>query len=694
MGSAENLLEALLTIGGRRDFVVKSYSDGFELQDLSDGGSGWFRRLPLDPGVGWLGFSEENDVTELRVSGVPDGLVARPSQSVSELAGGDAAFRMRWPTACTSAKQEAGSVIRYEVSWSDAAPDRWFALRADQLWLGLSADDAIVSLIVEARRSETTRVPVALIAGGFAVTLQAGRLLSVQFQGGSGQEALGGSASAPASLESARGNAWLARAANGALEALEVEDVEEGEPVHFDAAASQVSEARFWQQWPADVRATRWRVGDRTAVGVAFGGDRSERWLRLSGDDVWVGSSAGGELRHLVFGDVELPPEGFDDRNFLPFEFDPTDPTPYARVIEPGSVRFSIYGLAGQLGSPGGSGATRGIPSSLTITFADPERGSCRLSVTSSRETDSWLARMNVASDLIQDETGPDESESLEEMQAYYEEWHLRHRAIEEEILAEDWSVVSIPVAGESVDFSFIRRGDRWAAVSRVARTTISIVAEGYQPQDIALDTIDDLAPYVEHERARLREDVQRRMTPEAFERLAARGSVSPEQRALRAAIRTPISGLMNAMHRLVGAPEMASLFTGRVVETWGGRERYQRLLWLHTMLRPITGHGGSSEYPKMQDDGSALMRISVQHATPARGQNASGIMVLRSSTEEEPEPSIDRSAIRAGEEHYITLRVVPEGETWLLDTDFLEILIDRVGTIAEIARPWSEQTG
>jgi hypothetical protein len=68
--------------------------------------------------------------------------------------------------------------------------------------------------------------------------------------------------------------------------------------------------------------------------------------------------------------------------------------------------------------------------------------------------------------------------------------------------------------------------------------------------------------------------------------------------------------------------------------------------------------------------------------------------MVLRSSTEEEPEPSIDRSAIRAGEEHYITLRVVPEGETWLLDTDFLEILIDRVGTIAEIARPWSEQTG
>ena len=103
-----------------------------------------------------------------------------------------------------------------------------------------------------------------------------------------------------------------------------------------------------------------------------------------------------------------------------------------------------------------------------------------------------------------------------------------------------------------------------------------------------------------------------------------------------------------------------------------------------------------SGDYPKMQDDGSALMRFSVHHAAPrdANRVAAFGIVVMRESTDEEPEPVIDRAAIRAGEPHDITLRLVQEDGGWRIDTDLLEILIDRVGTIAEISKPLSEQVG
>jgi hypothetical protein len=41
-----------------------------------------------------------------------------------------------------------------------------------------------------------------------------------------------------------------------------------------------------------------------------------------------------------------------------------------------------------------------------------------------------------------------------------------------------------------------------------------------------------------------------------------------------------------------------------------------------------------------------------------------------------------------------ITLRLVPEDDAWLIDTDLLEVLIDRIGTFADIARPLSQQAG
>src|SRR5205823_3898013 len=140
MGSVESLAEVGLRFAAHQRFTAKAYVDGFDLQDVSDVGPGWFRQLPLDPSLGWLQFNEENEVTGLRVSGCASGLVEPPTAT----AGGDAAFRMKWPAECTSTMQDAEPVIRYEVRWSAAAPDRWVQLRADQLWLGLSADGAIV----------------------------------------------------------------------------------------------------------------------------------------------------------------------------------------------------------------------------------------------------------------------------------------------------------------------------------------------------------------------------------------------------------------------------------------------------------------------------------------------------------------------------------------------------------------------
>ncbi len=694
MGSVESLVEVVLTITGRRAFAVRAYTDGFHLQGMTSGESGWFRHWQLDPGVGGWEVNEENEVTGLRVWGCETGVVMRPTDVVSEPDGGDVAFRMSWPTQCTPRMGGDDAVIRYQVCWSDAAPARWRELRPDQLWLGLSANASIVSLIVEKSRPEPVRVSVRLMACRWVAQLQADRFLSVQCAPVSREKELG--VVCEESIESARGNAWLRRAAADVLETLDVDDVEEGEPISPDPEAPVASAANFWLRWPVDVRATRWRSGDRTMVAVGFGGSPSERWARLGDAVVWAGSSLEGELRHLVFGDLELPPEGFDPGEQRGDLDDPGDSVSLARLVETArSIRFGVYGLVGELGSPGGFGSTRGIPSELAITFGDPDQRGRWLAVTSSRETDTQSARLGVASELVpEDESAPDWSWSREQWQAHAEQEHDRRRAIEEQILDQEWETVALPVDGEVVEFRSIQWGDRWAAVGCAGDTMITIIAQGYPWQDVALESIRDLAPYVEHERARMRERMQRMMTPEALGRIADSRSTLPEHRERRAAIRAIIDELMSSIHRNAGAPEMASLFTDRVTEKWGGRERYQRLLWLHTMLRPISGHGSSGDYSKLQEDGSALMRISLHHAAPPAGRgNASvGFAMLSSSTGDQPEPAVDLAAIRAGEQHYITFHLVPDGDSWRINTDLLAILIERLGTIAEVVRPLSQQ--
>ena len=64
------------------------------------------------------------------------------------------------------------------------------------------------------------------------------------------------------------------------------------------------------------------------------------------------------------------------------------------------------------------------------------------------------------------------------------------------------------------------------------------------------------------------------------------------------------------------------------------------------------------------------------------------------STDEPEPEPEPDREAIRRGEQHHVTLHLILNGERWMIDTDLLDLLIDRLGSIDEVVRPLSDQAG
>ncbi len=92
-------------------------------------------------------------------------------------------------------------------------------------------------------------------------------------------------------------------------------------------------------------------------------------------------------------------------------------------------------------------------------------------------------------------------------------------------------------------------------------------------------------------------------------------------------------------------------------------------------------------------------MRISLTHAAPSASGSHSFVILSataqRGSTDDpEPEPQPDREAIRRGAQHHITLHLVPDGERWMIDTDLLDVLIDRLGSIDQVVRPLSDQAG
>jgi hypothetical protein len=359
------------------------------------------------------------------------------------------------------------------------------------------------------------------------------------------------------------------------------------------------------------------------------------------------------------------------------------------RLVEQAeSLRFLVYGLAGELGAPGLGSGRGGAPSSLELTFGDRE-GARWLTVTSSREADLELARWRAADELVPHGEGPTDH-SRGAFDAFVAEEQERRTRIQAEVLAASWRRVTISVDGTGVEFSTTRHGDCWAALSRVGHTTITVVAQGYEPGEIALVRITDLAPHVDDARRRHRERIERHLAERGRTWPAELPPIAPADRARRSAIREVVEGLMDGLDRTAGAPELGDAFTARIVDAWGGRDRYQQLLWLHTMLRPINGHGTSGAYPKFNDDDTAEMRVSIHHAAP----DASGRSSFAFATfggDDEPEP--DLAAIRRGEQHHITFHLVPHAGSWMIDTDLLAILIERLGTIHEVVRPLSQQS-
>ena len=206
-----------------------------------------------------------------------------------------------------------------------------------------------------------------------------------------------------------------------------------------------------------------------------------------------------------------------------------------------------------------------------------------------------------------------------------------RHECVEAEILAQPWTPVTITVDGVPVEFRHTSYGERWAAISRIDQTTITIVCHGRSSGEVTLATVTDLAPHVEYAQRREREHIEQRLAEHGISWEQYRPTRSPADKARRAAVRRVVDDLTNALHRNAGAPDLASLFTEGVIGRWGDRDRYQQLLWLHTMLRPITGAGSTGDYPQFRDDGSADMRISLNHAAPsARGSDS--FVILRAT--------------------------------------------------------------
>ena len=639
-------IDALLVLERGRTFELRPHADGFELTGGIDGESGWFRHWPLEPSAGWIGATDANAMERVWVRGCAPGTVEWPS-SVLQL-DADLELTMPWPAPCSATMEEGGERTRYELRSSDAEPARWVAVPGASACLGLGADRTLLRIVAEAPPVRRSRETVILRAGGYCAALQPGGSLhverSVWLDGERGE-----------SLESAHGNAWLGRSADDTLSSIMLGDADEGAPVDVPDAP-RADELSLWLRWPAAVRATWWREGERTRAIVRLGEAPAERWARLGGEELWVGASDDGELRALLFGDVEVASHALE-RPELPG--DRSGDRLGDRVLESArTFRFDLYGLAGAVGVPSGLGSSFGVPSRLAITFGEPDREEPSITVSSSRsdrQTALWEA--------------------------------LEHLGLGDEPEAPDerpWMPAEITVDGKPVPFDLLRLGDRWAAVGRVGETTVWLAAEGYEPGDAALERISDLTPYVERRR----------------KWLATMGGPAPppepaEVRARRGQAVAVLGGLMDALDRNAGASPIGEAFTARVVEPWGGRERYGRLLWLHTMLRPLSGHGGGA--PVVGDDGAVTKRLSLQHAVPSDGSGTTVSMAFAVYTgdgEPEPEPVPDRAAIRRGERHPVEFRIVEEDGVWRVDTDLLQILVDRLGPLDDLVRPLSEQVG
>ncbi len=549
----ESLVEVELVFERRVEYRLQPYADGFALSGWVDGESGQFRHWPL--GVGWIGTTGDNEVRDVSAHGCTDGVVELPDGGRADESDGEIRVRMRWPEEVTARMHRDGAAARYMVELTSAPAARWVRLAPADAWLGVSETDELCRVVCTAELADQRRMAVRLEAVRYAASLMAGRLLQVEAEP-AGVDGWSEDAAWPEreSLEAARGRDWLVLGPDGRFETLEVDGVEEGEPMAFVRAAEQVAAVEGWQSWPADVRATRWRDGDRSVVGVRFGDGEPDRWSRL-GAAVWVGTTTGGEITQLVFTDVEESAgsrEPFDDDDDTDLE--PGELPGRSRLVEQAtSARFVIYGMVGQLGTPGGFSTGRGgVPSGLDLRFGD-EADEGWVTVTSSREPDLDLARSNAASDLVPPGEPPDDH-ARSAIEAYFAQERDRHQRVEAEVLAQAWTPVPITVDGVPVEFRHTSYGERWAAITRIDKTTITIVGCGRWPGDVALASVTDLAPHVEYAQRRERERIEHRLAEHGISWEQYRPTRSSQDQARRAAVRAVVGGLTNALHRNAGA--------------------------------------------------------------------------------------------------------------------------------------------
>jgi hypothetical protein len=556
----EALIDAVLVLEHGRTFRLTPLADGFRLEGGIDGESGWFRYWPLEPSVGGISTTDGNVVERVWVRGCRPGRVEWPVSAEVSVHDVDRALHLRWPAACAARIDDAGETVRYEVRLSAADPARWAPVPGAAAFVALAADGALTRIVGEAPHVQLTWHPVLVRAGGYVACLQAGRLLSVE------REAWLGPAEGEApleALESAHGNARLGRSPDDSFASLTVEDVAAGQAIEIPGDVPEADELNLWQRWPAAVHATCWRSSGRTVVAVRFGDGQPERWARLGEDQVWVGSSSDGELRMLVLGDVEEPSARFDHPGVLR-DHGATLPGDDILAIA-GSIRFEIYGLAGAVGDPTGFGSRYGVPSSLVITYGDAESAEPSLTVVSARGGTRQSARWGA----------------------------LSHVAVDDAHVPEgDGETVEIQVDGRPVAFDLSRYGDPWVAVGRVAGSTVTIVSHGYPLEEVALEVVRDLTPHVEHRRALFGVPAQRPSEDDS----------AASERARASAALGALDDLLDAIERNAGAPAIGSVFTDRVVATWGA-------------ATATSGCCGSTPCCARSRDGAAALRRSARTA-------------------------------------------------------------------------------
>ena len=224
---------------------VKPYGDGFLLVTHRDGATG-FRHWQLDGDVGEITTSGDNEVATVRVRRAAGGAVELPDPAVVDETGGDLGADGLACAGCRPRRDTRGRPAR-------ASPRRRsaFPLGAARS-VGLGRDDG-------GQRARPGRRPGAARTDGARRDPHPRRPVHGHAPGRLRARELGRPRDRPA--RGASRDAELVLDPDGVATALEVHDVEEGEPLRPTAGEPP---GALWVDWPCDVTATRWEAEART----------------------------------------------------------------------------------------------------------------------------------------------------------------------------------------------------------------------------------------------------------------------------------------------------------------------------------------------------------------------------------------------------------------------------------------------